>query len=326
MLDRCSRTIDYIRISVTDRCNLRCVYCMPEDGIQWVPHNAVLSYEEILRLCRIFARLGLSKIKLTGGEPLVRRGMDRLISDMKAIDGIRCVTLTTNGLLLSEQIEGLVQAGLDGVNISLDTLDPQQFKEITRRDGLDKVLAGLYAALSYPGLNVKLNCLPMGRNDEQLVPLAGLAKDAPLSVRFIEVMPIGLGKTLTHRSEEDVKAILEAAYGPMTPYEGKRLGNGPCHYFELPGFTGKVGFISAISHQFCDQCNRVRLTSEGFLKTCLQYEIGVDLKALMNEGFDDDYIAQAISETIFNKPSQHHFADTSGETALEQHVMSQIGG
>ena len=325
MIDRCARTIDYIRISVTDRCNLRCIYCMPEEGIQWVPHNAVLSYEEILRLCRIFARLGLSKIKLTGGEPLVRKGMDRLIADMKSIEGINCVTLTTNGLLLADQIDDLVNCGLDGVNISLDTLDPEQFKEITRRDALDKVLAGLNAALSYPSLNVKLNCLPMGRNDDQLVPLAGLARDTRLSVRFIEVMPIGLGKSLAHRSEEDVRAILEAAYGPMTPYEEK-LGNGPCHYFSLPGFTGKVGFISAISHQFCDQCNRVRLTSEGFLKTCLQYEIGTNLKALIDADFDDDYIARAVSQAIFNKPSQHHFADTSGEVDLEQHVMSQIGG
>lgn len=325
MIDRCARTIDYIRISVTDRCNLRCVYCMPENGVQWIPHNAVLSYEELLRLCRIFAGLGLSKIKLTGGEPLVRKGIDRLISDLKAIDGIRCVTLTTNGLLLADQIDSLVDHGLDGVNISLDTLDREQFKAITRRDALDKVLKGLDAALSHPGLNVKINCLPMGTNDDQLVPMAGLAKDSRLAVRFIEVMPIGLGKSLTHRSEDDVKAILERAYGPMTPYDGT-LGNGPCHYFSLSGFTGKVGFISAISHQFCDQCNRVRLTSEGFLKTCLQYEMGIDLKALMVDGYDDSHIAEAVFQAIYNKPNQHHFVDTSGETGLEQHVMSQIGG
>jgi cyclic pyranopterin phosphate synthase len=165
----------------------------------------------------------------------------------------------------------------------------------------------------------------MGRNDDQLVPLVGLAKDSRLSVRFIEVMPIGLGKDLSYRSEAEVRAILEDAYGPMLPYDAK-LGNGPCHYFSLPGFTGKVGFISALSHQFCDQCNRVRLTSEGFLKTCLQYEMGVDLKALMEDGCGDDSIAQAVSQAIYDKPHQHHFADTSGEVFLEQHVMSQIGG
>ncbi len=325
MIDRCQRDIDYIRISVTDRCNLRCVYCMPEEGVQWVPHNAVLSYEEILRLCRVFAGLGLSKIKLTGGEPLVRRGMDRLIADIKAIPGIRCVTLTTNGVLLAQQLPGLVSAGLDGVNISLDTLNREQFRAITRRDELDRVLAGLNAALECPGLNVKINCLPMGRNDDQLVPLVELARERPLSVRFIEVMPIGLGKELTYRSEDEVRAMLEARFGPMEPFHG-RLGNGPCHYFSLPGFAGKVGFISALSHQFCSECNRVRLTSEGFLKTCLQYELGVDLKALMQDGRDDAFLAEAVRQAIYNKPLQHHFADTSGQEALEHHGMSQIGG
>ena len=325
MIDRCQRDIDYIRISVTDRCNLRCVYCMPEEGVQWVPHNAVLSYEEILRLCRVFAGLGLSKIKLTGGEPLVRRGMDRLIADIKAIPGIRCVTLTTNGVLLAQQLPGLVSAGLDGVNISLDTLNREQFRAITRRDELDRVLAGLNAALDCPGLNVKINCLPMGRNDDQLVPLVELARERPLSVRFIEVMPIGLGKDLTYRSEDEVRAMLEARFGPMEPFHG-RLGNGPCHYCSLPGFAGKVGFISALSHQFCSECNRVRLTSEGFLKTCLQYELGVDLKALMQDGRDDAFLAEAVRQAIYNKPLQHHFADTSGQEALEHHGMSQIGG
>ena len=325
MIDRCQRDIDYIRISVTDRCNLRCVYCMPEEGVQWVPHNAVLSYEEILRLCRVFAGLGLSKIKLTGGEPLVRKGMDRLIADIKAIPGIRCVTLTTNGVLLAQQLPGLVSAGLDGVNISLDTLNREQFRAITRRDELDRVLAGLNAALECPGLNVKINCLPMGRNDDQLVPLVELARERPLSVRFIEVMPIGLGKELTYRSEDEVRAILERALGPMEPFHGK-LGNGPCHYFSLPGFAGKVGFISALSHQFCSECNRVRLTSEGFLKTCLQYELGVDLKALMQDGRDDAFLAEAVRQAIYNKPLQHHFTDTSGQQALEHHGMSRIGG
>ena len=325
MIDRCQRDIDYIRISVTDRCNLRCVYCMPEEGVQWVPHNAVLSYEEILRLCRVFAGLGLSKIKLTGGEPLVRKGMDRLIADIKAIPGIRCVTLTTNGVLLAQQLPGLVSAGLDGVNISLDTLNREQFRAITRRDDLDRVLAGLNAALDCPGLNVKINCLPMGRNDDQLVPLVELARERPLSVRFIEVMPIGLGKDLTYRSEDEVRAILERALGPMEPFHG-RLGNGPCHYFSLPGFAGKVGFISALSHQFCSECNRVRLTSDGFLKTCLQYELGVDLKTLMDDGRDDAFLAEAVRQAIYNKPLQHHFTDTSGQQALEHHGMSRIGG
>ena len=211
------------------------------------------------------------------------------------------------------------------MNISLDTLNREQFRAITRRDDLDRVLAGLNAALDCPGLNVKINCLPMGRNDDQLVPLVELARERPLSVRFIEVMPIGLGKELTYRSEDEVRAMLETRFGPMEPFHG-RLGNGPCHYFSLPGFAGKVGFISALSHQFCSECNRVRLTSDGFLKTCLQYELGVDLKALMQDGRDDAFLAEAVRQAIYNKPLQHHFADTSGQEALEHHGMSQIGG
>ena len=181
MNDQFQRTIDYLRVSLTDRCNLRCTYCMPEAGVEWLPHAEVLTYEELLRLCRIFAGLGISKIKLTGGEPLLRKGVPCLVAGLKAIEGIRCVTLTTNGLLLADQLPALMEAGLDGVNISLDTLDPAQFRTITRREGLDRVLAGLDAALSYHNLSVKLNCLPLGINDDQLIPLAALAKDRPLA-------------------------------------------------------------------------------------------------------------------------------------------------
>ena len=325
MVDQFGRTIRYLRLSVTDRCDLRCRYCMPERGVTWAPHSAILTYEQMIRLVRIGAGLGIDRVRLTGGEPLVRRDLHVLVRALKGIDGIRAVTLTTNGVLLAQQLPGLVSAGLDGVNISLDTLNREQFRAITRRDELDRVLAGLNAALDCPGLNVKINCLPMGRNDDQLVPLVELARERPLSVRFIEVMPIGLGKDLTYRSEDEVRAILERALGPMEPFHGK-LGNGPCHYFSLPGFAGKVGFISALSHQFCSECNRVRLTSDGFLKTCLQYELGVDLKTLMDDGRDDAFLAEAVRQAIYNKPLQHHFTDTSGQQALEHHGMSRIGG
>ena len=325
MLDQHGREIEYLRISVTDRCNLRCRYCMPEEGIPLTAREQLLDYEEFLRVASAAVELGIVHFKVTGGEPLLRRGCTAFIRRLKALPGVARVTLTTNGLLLAAVLDELLAAGLDGVNISLDTLDRAQFKAITRRDELDRVLAGLNAALDCPGLNVKINCLPMGSNDDQLAPMVELARERPLSVRFIEVMPIGLGKSLTHRSEEDVRAILERAFGPMTPFHGK-LGNGPCHYFSLPGFVGKVGFISALSHQFCGECNRVRLTSEGFLKTCLQYELGVNLKTLLDDGRDDAFIAEAVRQAIYNKPLQHHFADTSGEQALEHHGMSQIGG
>ena len=322
MLDRYGRKIDYIRISVTDRCNLRCVYCMPEEGVKWMDHSEILSYEDMLRICRVLAELGVHKIKLTGGEPLVRKGLAWFVEQLKKIPGIDSVTLTTNGLLLGEQLPGLVEAGLDGVNISLDTLNATQFAAITRRPGLEKVLAALDAALKVPGLNVKLNCVPTGDNENQLTELAALAKDQPLSVRFIELMPIGLGRQFEPRSEEEVRGLLEQAFGPMTPYDG-RLGNGPSHYFSLPGFKGKIGFISAISHQFCSECNRVRLTATGYLKTCLQYETGADLRPYLAQ--EEAVLSRIIQQTVFEKPLSHHFAEGAVADG-EEHIMSQIGG
>ncbi|NLF34391.1 MAG: GTP 3',8-cyclase MoaA [Clostridiales bacterium] len=322
MKDRCHREIDYLRVSVTDRCNLRCVYCMPEAGVPWLPHADLLSYEELLRLCRIFAGLGVKRVKLTGGEPLVRRGLPFLLASLKAIDGIEAVTLTTNGVLLAAQLPDLLAAGLDGVNISLDTLDPVQFASLTRGEGLDRVLAGLDAALAAPGLTVKLNCVPLGRNDDQLLPLALLARDRRLAVRFIELMPIGPGKGLEPRSEAQVRRLLEARLGPLLPREAP-LGGGPCRYFSVPGFQGKLGFISAISHPFCSRCNRLRLTSTGFLKSCLQYESGVPLKPLLSGA--DGGIRAAILEAVSQKPSAHRFQapEIDGE---ETRTMSQIGG
>lgn len=325
MNDQFQRTIDYLRVSLTDRCNLRCTYCMPEAGVEWLPHAEVLTYEELLRLCRIFAGLGISKIKLTGGEPLLRKGVPCLVAGLKAIDGIRCVTLTTNGLLLADQLPALMEAGLDGVNISLDTLDPAQFRTITRREGLDRVLAGLDAALSYYNLSVKLNCLPLGINDDQLIPLAALAKDRPLAVRFIELMPIGEGGGGPCRTEGEVRALLEGAFGPMTAYDGV-MGNGPGHYFTLPGFTGKVGFISAMSHSFCRQCNRVRLTAQGFLKTCLQYEEGADLKPFLRGGKSDRDLRELVAGAIHQKPDHHRFQEDGRVEKAERRGMSQIGG
>ncbi len=321
MLDSNQRVIDYLRISVTDRCNLRCVYCMPEDGVPALHHDDILRYEDIVRLCRIFASLGVSKIKLTGGEPLARRGLSGLVEQLKAIDGVRSVTLTTNGVLLKEQLPDLLAAGLSGVNISLDTLDAQRFAALTRRDELHRVLEGLDAALSAECLNVKLNCVPTAENRPDWVPLAALAKDAPLSVRFIELMPVGLGASLQRQDEAQVRAELEAAFGPLSASAGPS-GNGPCRYFRPEGFTGSIGFISALSHTFCHRCNRVRLTAGGFLKTCLQYETGVALRPLLDAGSDDEVIKTAILDAVRNKPAHHRFA----EGGVAEQPMNEIGG
>lgn len=320
MKDGFGRTIDYLRISVTDRCNLRCRYCMPEEGVDQLSHEEILRYEDILRLASIFAKLGVRKVRLTGGEPLARKGLAALVEGLRAIDGIREVAVTTNGTLLTDQLPGLLAAGLTGVNISLDTLREETFRQITRREGVGRTVAAIDACLA-AGLPVKVNCVPIAP-EEELVELAGLAKDRPLAVRFIELMPIGLGKDLRGRREDELRALLERAYGPMAPYEG-HLGSGPSRYVAPSGFQGQIGFISSLSHQFCDRCNRVRLTANGFLKTCLQYDRGVWLRPLL--GGPDEGLEEAILAAVRDKPAAHQFA--KGQVAGgERHIMSQIGG
>lgn len=324
MKDRFGREIDYLRISITDRCNLRCVYCMPENGIAQIPHKEILTYDEITRICRCMTGLGVHKIKLTGGEPLTRKECATLVAMLKNLNGIEKVTLTTNGILLGEQMTGLAAAGIDDINISLDTLDAASFAKVTRRENLNQVLEGIEAVLQYPQIGLKINCVPVLEGPENLVSVAGLAKKYPLHVRFIEMMPIGYGKEFQFRGEEEICQILEKAYGTMTPVT-ERYGNGPCHYYKIEGFQGKIGFISAMTHKFCDQCNRVRMTAEGFLKACLQYQTGTDLKGLMRSGCTDKELTEAIQKVIWEKPVSHHF--TSKEVDEDEaRLMSQIGG
>lgn len=326
MIDQYNREIDYIRISVTDRCNLRCIYCMPEEGVESLPHEEILTYDEIETLCRCFAKIGVKKIKMTGGEPLVRKDIDSLIGQIKAIEGIRNVTLTTNGILLREYLPKLVAAGLDGVNISLDTLNEKKYETIVRKDAMKQVLIAIEEALKYETLKVKINCVPLLETEkDDLIALAGLAKNKRLSVRFIEMMPIGLGKNFTFYSENDIVEILEQAYGKLTPVN-EVLGNGPAHYYSIVGFTGKIGFISALTHKFCDECNRVRLTSDGFLKTCLHYDTGVDLKVLLREKKEESYIEEVILNTIYHKPISHDFHGNSRHGTYGKENMSRIGG
>lgn len=297
---------------------------MPENGVETTSHAEILRFGEITRLCRIMAGMGLKKIKLTGGEPLVRKNLPHLIRNLKAIPGIEKVTLTTNGILLSKHMEALSEAGIDAINISLDTLDRDLFRQITRRDRIQEVERGLEAALNYPEIALKINCVPLGLEEQDLLELANLARIHPLHVRFIEMMPIGYGKNFRFIGEEEIVKRLEARYGTAGLYKGK-LGNGPCHYYSFEGFRGKIGFISAISHKFCQECNRVRLTSQGFLKTCLQYNTGSDLKQPLRRGATDEELAQQIARTIQEKPVGHHFLETGieNENSLG---MSQIGG
>lgn len=326
MIDRCGRTIDYLRISVTDRCNLRCIYCMPENGVKLVDRSFLLREEEILRICRIMAELGITKIKLTGGEPLLHVRMPELVEQIKAIPGIKKVTLTTNGILLKDQIAKLAEAGLDAVNVSLDTRNRECFQKITRRDFLDQSLEGIKETLCYPEVLVKINCVPLGIQGQDICQVAELAKENPVHVRFIEMMPIGCGTEFHGMSEKELTDILEAEFGPLKVYQGEPLGNGPSRYYEVQGFQGKLGFISAVSHKFCSECNRIRLTSQGFLKTCLQYSAGRDLREIMRNGGTDDELKDVIREALNEKPNGHHFLEKAKEDDTEKLCMSQIGG
>ena len=325
MLDEQGRNIHYLRISVTDRCNLRCTYCMPKMGVEWIRHDEILSYEEILRLAKCFTGLGIDRIRLTGGEPLVRKDIHILVQELKKLPGVRWVGLTTNGVLLSEQLPKLLDAGLDAVNISLDTLDPAQFTELTGRDQLQAACKGLEAARAAGTLRVKVNCVATWQNREQWVPLARLARSGtPIDVRYIELMPIGCGKTLSGCLESDVLGELEKAFGPAQVVE-EGCDCGPSRQVTFEGFTGRIGFISALSHKFCSSCNRVRLTAGGVLKPCLQYDSDVDLKYLLRSGADDEKLTEVIKECILQKPAAHHFgADMVPQE--EERNMNQIGG
>lgn len=321
MLDQFGRNIDYLRVSITDRCNLRCRYCMPED-LPFIPHEEILRYEEIVRLCALGAELGIRNLKITGGEPLVRRGCTDLMRTLKALPGIEHVTLTTNGVLLEENLSDLIDLGVDGLNISLDTLDREEYRRITGRDDLPRVLSALHAALS-AGLKVKLNCVPLaGTGMEELLRVAALARDSRLDVRFIEMMPLGHGREFAPLEPGLLEKAVRSAFPSLAPSEKKR-GFGPARYYASPEFQGAVGFIDAVSHNFCGSCNRVRLTSEGYLKLCLCHGEGLDLRALLRGGASDGEIKAAVAAGIAGKPARHSF-DKGG--AGEGRNMSQIGG
>ena len=325
MFDSKGRNIHYLRLSVTDLCNLRCRYCMP-DGVDKLEREDILTYEEFLRLAALFARCGVDTVRVTGGEPLVRKGVEQLVKGLKAIPGIRKVTMTTNAVLLEQQLPALLEAGLDSVNISLDTLDPALFAKITARDEFAAVQAGIHAALE-SGIPVKLNCVPqVGVNEGELEALAALAQDKPLQVRFIEMMPIGYGAAMPCISGPELLARFRRRWPELAPLPGAAcaaLGDGPAGYYTVPGWKGDIGFIAAVHGKFCASCNRVRLTSQGFLRPCLASETGCDLRALLRGGAADEALLQAIRETIWSKPREHHFGDNSMPATRG---MYRIGG
>lgn len=324
MKDSHNRTIDYIRISITDRCNLRCKYCMPED-IPSISHDEIMRFESILHICRLAGRLGIRKFKVTGGEPLVRKGCLSFLKELKALPDTDQVTLTTNGVFLKDCLPELKEIGIDGINISLDTLNPDTFLKITGRPDFSRVIDAVLSCQA-SGIRTKVNTVLLKDvNDGEFLDLVHLARDYPLDVRFIEIMPIGCGRQYQGYNRESLLPLLASRY-PDYEFSHETRGNGPAVYITIPGFQGYVGFIDAIHGKFCHQCNRIRLTSDGLLKPCLYYNSGINLKELLRADAGDEQLLSAMQQAIYHKPAEHQFFRTAVEGTEELRKMSQIGG
>lgn len=319
-----------MRVSITDRCDLRCRYCMP-DGCDKVPMPQILTYGEIVRVCKAASALGIRKIKITGGEPFVRLGCTDLIRDIKAIRGIDEVTVTTNGQTLCRYMDELKEIGIDGINISLDTLDPERFRYITGGGVLDRTLDAVDVSAD-SGIRTKVNCVPQkGFNDDELIPLADMAFEKGIDVRFIEMMPIGAAHVEKGISNEDILRRLLRKWPDLVP-DDRIHGNGPAIYYRRTGYHGGIGLISALHGVFCGSCNRIRLTSQGQIKPCLCYEDTTDLRPYLRDteadGRDDALLTEKLREAILLKPEAHSFnrIESCGINHPEHHLMSQIGG
>ena len=326
LVDAFRRPITYLRISGTDRCNLRCVYCMPEQGLPWIPKPEILTFEEIEEIVAAAAAVGVRSIRLTGGEPLIRRNLDRLVAGIAAIPGIDDVALSTNGLLLEEQAPALRAAGLRRVNVSLDTLREDRFFAIARRPGLDRVLAGIDAALAHRLGPVKLNCVVMrGQNDDEIEGFAAMTRDRAVHVRFIEVMPVTENVELQRDAWVSSDEVLDRlrALGELRAVPNPH-GNGPARTFAYDGAPGTVGVISPLAHDYCETCNRVRLSADGRLKLCLFGDNLIDLRTPLREGRGRDAIIEILRASMHVKPERHHLA--LGETASQMRAFSEIGG
>ena len=326
LFDPYKRRINYLRISVTDRCNLRCRYCMPEEGIPLISHGEVLSYEEILRIVRVFAKEGISKIRLTGGEPLIRKGIVDFISRLSQIEEIKDLSLTTNGLLLKELAPVLKQAGLKRINVSLDSLRKDRFFQITRKDDFERVWSGIEEALRVDLSPIKINMVAIkGLNDDEIESFARLTLRYPLTVRYIEYMPSGNGepwKETDLLTIPQIKDRLERL-GPIVPVPSDDW-DGPARRFRINGALGEIGFIGAVSSHFCSDCNRLRLTPDGKIRTFLFSDEEIDVKEILRRGGSDLELKERLLIALKAKPERHHI--DSHQFKKCQRNMSAIGG
>lgn len=326
MKDQFGRTINYLRISVTDKCNLRCAYCMPVEGLPWIPKAEILRYEEIVEIVRQMADLGLRRVRLTGGEPLVRRDLPELVRGLRALDVLEDISLSTNAILLPAVADELRAAGVDRLNISLDTLRRDRFTRLARRPErfYDDTMEGIAAAEAAGFRPLKINCVVMrGFNDDELDDFAAMTRDRPWHVRFIELMPTEENLFLSDRfiSADELLGRLETS-SELVPVEGP-IGNGPARYFQVPGAPGTVGVITPLSHNYCDKCNRMRLTADGRLRTCLFGTHEVDLKTPLRATGD---VVPAVREALAGKPERHflQLGAASGSGGLA--ALSEVGG
>ncbi len=355
MTDPFGRTIDYLRVSLTDRCNFRCVYCMPEHGFPSTPRDEHLTADEFVRIVRIAASVGISKVRLTGGEPLLRNDLCEIVREISSISGLSDLSCTTNGYLLAEKAESLHEAGLNRINISLDTLRADRFSSIARRGELSVVMDGIRAAMQVRLTPIKINCVAMrGVNDSEAEEFAAWTMREDVHIRFIELMPIrwNLDETPSYDTFEahggkgllqlrqargdmlsdlemrrlfisaaEIRDRIESAFGCMVPADIPT--NGPARTYQLPHAKGTIGFISQITSDFCEKCNRLRLTHDGFLRPCLMSDGELDLRSAMRAGASDDDLCDLILHVVAHKPERHYLADGQRVTGRG---MSQIGG
>jgi len=330
MLDGYNREINYLRISITDRCNLRCSYCMPREGISQIGHDDILRYEEILRIVRVAVSMGISKIRITGGEPLVRRGVVDFISSLASLEGLSDISLTTNGTLLEGFAEKLFHAGMKRINISLDSLNPEKYARITRGGNLSAVLAGIAEVRRLGFTPIKINIVAIkGFNDDEILDFAKLSLLEPYQIRFIEFMTIGraaLNPDNQYLSNTVIREIISRYYR-LEPVNGKRnTVDGPAQMYRIAAGAGEIGFISPLSHKFCHACNRLRLTADGHLRICLLSDEEVDLKSPLRDGCDDMDLTDLIKGAITRKPLQHNISCDEGHRKKCMTDMSYIGG
>jgi len=324
--DRFGRRIEYLRISVTDRCNLRCLYCMPASGCAWKPQEQILRYEEIVTIAREMARRGITKLRITGGEPLVRRDLPSLVAQLVKVPRIEEVALSTNGVLLERYAEDLTAAGLSRVNISLDTLDAAKFTQVTRLGSLEAVLRGIQTALKVGLDPVKLNCVLLrGINDDEIEQFALLSMTQPLHIRFIELMPLG---SLEFFHPDRFMPVTEAkarceTWGELVPVDDL-AGSGPASVFRYQNASGTIGFIGALTCSFCHRCNRLRLTADGWLRPCLDSRIGVNLRDPLRRGASPEELEELIRQAVAMKPESHHMSLTMRQDEFE--TMCAVGG